>query len=176
MSQKGWKPKPECLLLRKLTGRGKLEKSVRPGQPPSDADKDEISNLLKGFVIFRSIPGKFPQTTQNKLNNITIANVTDKHHLLKHFLSLFPTYTHIHTAECTCMEFLKRLISEEAEACVRNHAQYSRSESTVEGLQSFVAGDPHKHVHYITVPGQNANLNSGNSINTCSIAFTKISF
>lgn len=52
------------------------------------------------------------------------------------------------------MEFLKRLISEEAEACIRNHTQYSWSESSVEGLQSFLTRDPHKHVHYITVPGE----------------------
>ncbi len=50
------------------------------------------------------------------------------------------------------MDFLERLVGEEAESGVRHDAEDGGSESSVERLQSFLTRDTDEHVHDVTVP------------------------
>ncbi len=52
------------------------------------------------------------------------------------------------------MDFLERLVGEEAESGVRHDAEDGGSESSVERLQSFLTRDTDEHVHDVTVPEQ----------------------
>ncbi len=50
------------------------------------------------------------------------------------------------------MDFLERLVGEEAESCVRHDAEDGGSESSVERLQPLLTRDTDEHVQDVTVP------------------------
>lgn len=50
------------------------------------------------------------------------------------------------------MKFLEGLISEECDAGVGDDAQNCRGKASVEGLKTFLLGNPHKDVHDVAVP------------------------
>lgn len=52
----------------------------------------------------------------------------------------------------TCVDFLERLVGEEAESCVRHDAEDGGSESSVERLQPLLTRDTDEHVQDVTVP------------------------
>lgn len=56
------------------------------------------------------------------------------------------------TSKLTSVHFLQRLVGEEAEAGVGNHAQDGGGEASVERLQALLSRYPHKHVQNVTVP------------------------
>lgn len=52
----------------------------------------------------------------------------------------------------TCVDFLQRLVGEEAETSVRHNTQDGGGEASVERLQTLLSGYPHKHVENVAVP------------------------
>lgn len=52
----------------------------------------------------------------------------------------------------TCVYFFEGFISEECDPCIWDDTQDGGSEASVQCLHTFFLGDPHKHVHDVTVP------------------------
>lgn len=52
----------------------------------------------------------------------------------------------------TCVQLLEGLVCEKCDPCIWDDTQDSGSEASVEGLHTFLLGDPHKDVHDVAVP------------------------
>lgn len=57
-------------------------------------------------------------------------------------------------AGLTCVDFLQRLVGEEAEPGVRHDTQDGGGEAPVQRLQPLLSGYPHKHVENVAVPAR----------------------
>lgn len=55
-------------------------------------------------------------------------------------------------AGLTSVDFLQRLIGEEAEASVRHDTQNSGGEASIQRLQTLLSRYPQKHMHNVAVP------------------------
>lgn len=55
-------------------------------------------------------------------------------------------------AVLTCVDFLQRLVGEEAEPSVRHNTQDGGGEASIQRLQTLFSGYPHKHMQNVAVP------------------------
>lgn len=52
----------------------------------------------------------------------------------------------------TCVDFLQRLVGEEAETSVRHDTQDGGGEASIQRLQTLFSGYPHKHMQNVAIP------------------------